>query len=324
MKHLTRKTGAALAVALIVTTAAVAATRNDGVAKSQLNGVPHAVKASDGSLRPGSVGHLQLKNGIIDCEKLVQYLRRLCKPTDPGTGGLPGVPGATGPQGAPGANGAAGAKGTTGAQGVAGPAGAPGDKGDKGAKGDQGLPGLTGPQGPSGPQGTPGAQGIPGVPGAPGVDAPAREYGVATVNVSRGGQPAAAWATYSVLLGSPVGDNTGGIFRFTCTTAQAPCTIRVKAAATGTGATSVYPRVLVYRQDYDAGGPEVYCEYGDGSTGAAPLALTKAAVVNLVDVPVNIGGSADCGGPVATAGDVAVITVPSGYYDVDSTFVFLP
>jgi|GEM_PF-5160204 len=36
---------------------------------------------------------------------------------------------------------------------------------------------------------------------------------------------------------------------------------------------------------------------------------------------INIGGSADCSGPVPTAGDVAVITGPS-YYDVFSTFVF--
>ena len=52
-------------------------------------------------------------------------------------------------------------------------------------------------------------------------------YGVATVNVSRGGQPATAWATYSTALGSPVGDNTGGVFRFTCSTANAPCTVSV-------------------------------------------------------------------------------------------------
>ena len=41
-------------------------------------------------------------------------------------------------------------------------------------------------------------------------------------------------------------------------------------------------------------------------------------------MPINIGGSADCGGADATAGDVAQITVPSGYYDVQSTFLFLP
>ena len=40
-------------------------------------------------------------------------------------------------------------------------------------------------------------------------------------------------------------------------------------------------------------------------------------------VQINIGGSADCGGPVTTAGDVDQITVPVGCYDVKSTFVFL-
>ena len=160
------------------------------------------------------------------------------------------------------------------------------------------------------------------------VTPPTPDYGVATVNVSRGGQPATAWATYSTALGSPVGDNTGGVFRFTCSTANAPCTVAIKAAilsdSPGTG--QIYPRVLIYRQDYNAGGPEVYCEYGDGSTGSAPLALTDqapSATPTYTAVPINIGGSDDCGlgGP---AGDVNQITVPAGYYDVHSTFVFLP
>jgi hypothetical protein len=146
--------------------------------------------------------------------------------------------------------------------------------------------------------------------------------------VSRGGNPATAWATYSTLLGSPVGDNTGGVFRFTCSTANAPCTVAVKAAVLSDSADpgSVYPRVLIYKQDYNVGGPEVYCEYGDGSTGSAPLAVTPQAPTSTpvwTAVPVNIGGSDDCGlaGP---AGDVNQITVPAGYYDVKSTFVFLP
>ena len=153
-------------------------------------------------------------------------------------------------------------------------------------------------------------------------------YGVASVWVSRGGNPATAWATYSTLLGSPVGDNTGGVFRFTCSTANAPCTVAVKAAVLSDSADpgSVYPRVLIYKQDYNVGGPEVYCEYGDGSTGSAPLAVTPQAPTSTpayTAVPLNIGGSDDCGlaGP---AGDVNQITVPAGYYDVKSTFVFLP
>jgi hypothetical protein len=154
------------------------------------------------------------------------------------------------------------------------------------------------------------------------------DYGVASVWVSRGGTPATAWATYSTLLGSPVGDTTGGVFRFTCSTANAPCTVAVKAAvlSDSADAASVYPRVLIYKQDYNAGGPEVYCEYGDGSTGSLPLALTAQASTSTpayTAVPLNIGGSDDCGlaGP---AGDLNQITVPAGYYDVKSTFTFLP
>jgi hypothetical protein len=154
-------------------------------------------------------------------------------------------------------------------------------------------------------------------------------YGVATVNVSRGGQPATPWATYSTALGSPVGDNTGGVFRFTCSTPNAPCTVSVAGAilsrSAGTGA--IYPRVLIYRQDYNTPGPESYCEYGDGSIGSAPFALTKqplSSTPTYTPVPIHIGGTADCSGPDPTAGAVNQITVGPGYYDVHSTFVFVP
>ncbi len=153
-------------------------------------------------------------------------------------------------------------------------------------------------------------------------------YGVVTVNVSRGGNPATMWATYSTRLGSPVGDTTGGVFRFTCATA--PCTIGVAAAVLGSSNHALIPRLLVYRQgDGNGGGglEENYCEYADGSTGSAPLPLTHQPVsgpLSLTPVPVNIGGSADCLGPDPTAGDVNVITVGRGYYDVHSTFWFLP
>jgi hypothetical protein len=154
------------------------------------------------------------------------------------------------------------------------------------------------------------------------------EYGVATVNVSRGHAAATPWATYSTALGSPVGDTTGGVFRFTCSTANAPCTVSVAAAVLSddAGTAGVYPRVLIYRQDFNNPGPEFYCEYGDGSTGVAPATLNKqplSATPTYAPIQINIGGSADCGGPVPAAGDVNVITVPSGYYDVKSTFVFI-
>jgi hypothetical protein len=93
------------------------------------------------------------------------------------------------------------------------------------------------------------------------------------------------------------------------------------------GGGAVYPRILIYRQDYNAGGPEFYCEYGDGSTGVAPAALAKqpfSSTPTYTPVPVDIGGTADCSGPVSTAGAVNQITVGQGYYDVHSTFVFLP
>jgi len=161
------------------------------------------------------------------------------------------------------------------------------------------------------------------------------EYGVAAVNVSRGGAPATVWAQYSTRLGSPVGDTTGGVFRFTCAVEKAPCTISVSGAVLGSSNHGMYPRVLVYKQgDGNGGGTlvENYCEYGDGSTGTAPFPLTHqplSATPTLTAVPVNIGGSADCGyvdshGDPQPAGDQAVIIVPRGYYDVHSTFLFLP
>jgi hypothetical protein len=188
----------------------------------------------------------------------------------------------------------------------------------KDAHGLRGFRGFTGPQGPVGPQGPKGDKGDDG-------KAPKVDYGVAKVNVSRGGGAYSTWATYSTALGSPVGDNTGGVFRFTCSTANAPCKVKVSAAILGSSNHAVYPRLLLYRQDYVQAGPgpfpEVYCEYADGSTGSAPFPLVGNAGYS--DVPVNIGGTDDCGlgGP---AGDVNQITVPAGYYDVNSTFVFLP
>lgn len=192
----------------------------------------------------------------------------------------------------------------------------------KDARGLRGFRGFTGPQGPVGSQGPVGPQGPKGDDGKPSkVD-----YGVAKVDVARGTGAYSTWATYSTALGSPVGDNTGGVFRFTCSTANAPCKVKVSAAILGSSNHAVYPRLLLYRQDYAQIGPgpfpEIYCEYADGSTGSAPFPLTGNAGYS--DVPVNIGGTADCNGPDPTPGNVDQITVPAGYYDVNSTFVFLP
>ena len=184
---------------------------------------------------------------------------------------------------------------------------------------EQGAPGATGPAGPAGPQGPKGDKGDKGDPD--------EEYGVASVKVSRGSNPATVWARYSTELGSPVGDTTGGSFRFTCTAAHEPCRVSITAAALSDSSVApagFYPRVLLYRGgDPDSAiTPEFYCEYGDGppqTVARQPLASDPSAGPAL---PLHIGGSADCNGPVPTAGAVTEIVVPKGYYDVFSTFVF--
>jgi hypothetical protein len=118
-----------VALATLTTGIAIAANSDEGVPTKSLNGVKHAVK-KDGSLKPGAVGHRQLKNNVISCQKLVPDLqRKVC-------GGLTGAPGTPG---APGAN---GAKGETGAPGASGAAGVAGPIGDEGPQGNPGAPGT--------------------------------------------------------------------------------------------------------------------------------------------------------------------------------------
>ncbi|MDP2055611.1 MAG: hypothetical protein Q8L75_18380, partial [Acidobacteriota bacterium] len=139
-------------------------------------------------------------------------------------------------------------------------------------------------------------------------------------------------------LGSPLGadltngikgDTASGAFRFTCNnTTHVVCEVSVAAATLSDVAGEtvyVYPRVLIQKQSYTAGGPQSYCEYGDGSANSIPfLVPTQASTPNplYTSMLINIGGSADCSGPVTTSGDVSVITVGPGYYDVFATFVF--
>jgi hypothetical protein len=82
----------------------------------------------------------------------------------------------------------------------------------------------------------------------------------------------------------------------------------------------VYPRILLYQQDYNNGGPETYCEYGDGadnSGGTATVGTSSTAV------PFGIGNSKDCPGMTDNVGGVVTdYTVPAGYYDVQTTFYF--
>ena len=150
------------------------------------------------------------------------------------------------------------------------------------------------------------------------------DYGVAAVAVQRGASPPTPWAVYSTEIGSPVGDTASGTFRFTCTTSQAPCRVFIGAAylTKHKGEVAVYPRVLIQRQDYAGGGPQTYCEYGDAPLQVVP-AQESTSTPDFTPLTIHIGGSADCGGPDPTAGEVTHITVPAGYYDVFSTFVFI-
>ena len=172
----------------------------------------------------------------------------------------------------------------------------------------------------TGATGAQGATGKDGKNGTDGKDAPAATYGVGNINVSRGGAPATLWQTLSTALGSPVGDTVSGTFRFTCSAAKAPCAVSVSAYATTSGVT-VYPRVLITKEDFNTAAPLGTCEYGDGSdNNGAVTALSTTAVA----VPLGIGGTLDCGsGQTYPANGVAsTIEVPAGYYNVASTLQF--
>ncbi len=180
--------------------------------------------------------------------------------------------------------------------------------------GVQGPQGSQGPQGGSGPSGPQGAQGPPWTP----------SYGNAAVLVSRGGHPAAVWATYSTTLGNTVGfgDNTGGVFRFTCSAANAPCVVSIQGEVSG-GATSatMYPRLLIYKSDINTGQIFGQCEYADGADNSG----TYGAIgTSWTPVTMGIGQSLDCGSSQAypSGGTASTIEVPAGYYDVQSTFYF--
>jgi hypothetical protein len=161
------------------------------------------------------------------------------------------------------------------------------------------------------------------------------------VRVSRGGNPPAIWATYSTVLGSPIGSTTGGTFRFSCSTAQAPCKVSLSAAVLSqtTGGAHVYPRLLIFRQDGSTGGvtnPEVYCEYADGANNAgASDSIDRVPLdtaVGSINAPLNlgVGGSLDCGAGQPPSGVVQEIWVPGGTpadggiaeYDVSATLTF--
>lgn len=162
-----------------------------------------------------------------------------------------------------------------------------------------------------------GPAGAKGATGASGTDLP---YGIATVDISRGGAAATTWATISTTVGSPAGDTASSTFRMTCQAAKAPCVISVKAKATAAGV-KAYPRVLIQKSDIDTGAPKGLCEYGDGADNdGGSQTLTTSAVT----LPLGIGGSLDCGSTQVRPGSGVVesIEVPDGYYDIAATLQF--
>ena len=182
-----------------------------------------------------------------------------------------------------------------------------------GPKGDPGTPGVNG---------TNGTNGTDGKDGKDGVDAQALPYGIALVNVSRGGAAATTWATYSTTIGSPVGDTASGTFRMSCSAAKAPCVITVQAYSTTSGI-KVYPRLDISRQDTN-NAPTGNCEYADGVDNNNNSIAVGNGVANVTNVPLGIGGTLDCGSAQTypTNGIASEIDVPAGFYDIAATFTF--
>lgn len=147
---------------------------------------------------------------------------------------------------------------------------------------------------------------------------PATVYGTGYVYIARGGAAATVWAKASTSIGSPEGDTTSNTFRASCSAAQAPCVISVKAKATA--ASLVYPRLLIQKYDISTDAPLGMCEYGDGVDNDGATKLVTA----LSGVPLGIGGSLDCGSTQVrpASGIVDSIEVPAGRYDIAATFEF--
>ena len=205
-----------------------------------------------------------------------------------------------------------------------------GRRGPPGPRGPQGPAGPAGLAGPAGPAGQAGPVGPPGQAGPPGQDA-AEEYGVAAVLIARGaGADPVLWGLFSTEIGSPVGDWTGGTFRFTCTVAHVTCTVTIRAwviSDTSTAQALFHPRILLNRGGNEVSGaePDLYCEFGDG-----PFRLIDREpfpgddpLLPRPDMPIDIGGTEDCvAGSPPTTGPVTEIVVPSGFYNVFATFGF--
>ena len=151
------------------------------------------------------------------------------------------------------------------------------------------------------------------------------EYAIVTVFVDRGNGPS-RWALYSAPLGSPAGTTTGGVFRFSCSAAQAPCKISYGAAVVShqsTANATIHPRLLINKNT------STFCENADGANNNAGLAqiprvptLADAVVAMQTPLTMGIGGTLDCGSgqPFPSDGVVTGIWVPEGFYDVWATF----
>jgi hypothetical protein len=165
------------------------------------------------------------------------------------------------------------------------------------------------------------------------------EYAIVTVYVDRGNGPS-RWAFYSAPLGSPAGTTTGGVFRFSCSAAQAPCKISYGAAVVSNQSTAnatIHPRLLIHKQD-DPSAPMSFCENADGANNNAGLAqitrvpsLGDAVVAMQTPLTMGIGGTLDCGStqPYPPNGVATEIWVPAAsngtgtaFYDVWGTFSF--
>jgi len=153
------------------------------------------------------------------------------------------------------------------------------------------------------------------------------EYAIVTVFVDRGNGPS-RWAFYSAPLGSPAGTTTGGVFRFSCSAAQAPCKISYGAAVVSNQSTAnatIHPRLLINKNTSS------FCENADGANNNAGLAqiprvptLADAVIAMQTPLTMGIGGSLDCGSgqPFPPNGVATEIWVPEGFYDVWGTFAF--
>ncbi len=280
------------------------------------DGKIHACYKNNGDLR--IVDSTSAKKNRASCKKDETALSW----NQQGLRGERGPEGLTGPTGAQGAKGDTGAQGLTGLQGAKGDTGLQGLKGDKGDKGDTGAQGDSGDGGLQGAKGDTGSQGLQGEKGEKGDKGDkgepwTPEYAVAKVDVQRGAGSVATWGQYSTTLGSPYGDSTAGSFRFTCSAAHVTCKVSVEAL--GPDGWTVWPRILIHKQDIN-GGPSTYCEYGDGATNNQAFEAVDAPLT------LGIGGSLDCPGTTQAypaGGTASYIEVPVGYYDVQASFTFL-